>query len=177
MRLLIAILMFVASAPAAMACGGADSRCEIAGGYYLAAPPPGWDGVSKLPVVVYFHGWNGTPEGTFRNRAMVNAVHRPGALFVVPWAGRRYWRTTRAGRAAAGRDARAAVASLIACLRARWPRDPGRSPAAPTSGSSLRPQKERPNGMTRTSLTPRHGSSPAIPPLLSNTGNRSSSNM
>ena len=58
----IALILALFTAQAALACGG-DSRCEVDGGYYLAATPPDWDGISPLPLIVYFHGWNGSPEG------------------------------------------------------------------------------------------------------------------
>ena len=138
MRLAVILLMAVLAAPAAMACGGADSRCEVEGGYYLAEAPPGWDGESALPVVVYFHGWNGSPEGAFRNRAMVNAVHKRGALFVVPYARTGYWRQIGEGRAEGGRDERAYVHAVMADVAARWPVDRARTLASGFSrGASM----------------------------------------
>ena len=121
MRWLLALL-FALSPAFAMACGG-DSRCEVEAGYYLAAEPPGWDGETPLPVVVYFHGWNGSPEGTFRNRAMVNGVNSRGALFVAPFARTGYWRQIGEGRAEGGRDELAFIRSVMADIRARWPVD------------------------------------------------------
>ncbi len=83
--LLMTVVVATQTLPAAAdAPCGPGNRCEVSGGYYLASAPKDWDGVSPLPVIVYFHGWNGSPEGTFRNRAMVNGAHRRGALFVSP---------------------------------------------------------------------------------------------
>ena len=98
MRLVAWILTLLLLPAGALACGGAEDRCTVEGGYYLAAPPPDWDGSSALPVIVYFHGWNGSPEGVFRNKAMVNAANRRGALFVAPWAATGYWRQIGEGR-------------------------------------------------------------------------------
>lgn len=106
----------------AEACGGPD-RCLVAEGYYLAAPPPDWDGESPLPLVVYFHGWNSSPEGTFRNRVMVNSVHKRGALFVAPFAPNGYWRQIGQGRAEAGRDEAAFIRTVMTDLARRWPID------------------------------------------------------
>ncbi|MEM7423528.1 MAG: hypothetical protein AAF334_07375 [Pseudomonadota bacterium] len=107
----------------AEACG-AESRCEVEGGYYLAAVPDDWDRESPLAVVVYFHGWNGSPEGTFRNRAMVNGVNRRGALFVAPYARTGYWRQIGDGRAEGGRDERAFIRTVMDDIARRWPVDP-----------------------------------------------------
>ena len=129
MRAWLAILFSIAlSLPLAWASAwacGPDKSCTVEGGYYLAAEPPEWDGRSALPVVVYFHGWNGSPEGTFRNRAMVNAVTGRGALFVVPWASNGYWRQIGEGRAEGGRDELAYVRAIMADVSRRWPVDHG----------------------------------------------------
>lgn len=122
MRLLILLLFPLLTAPVAHACGGRE-RCDIDNGYYLAATPPDWDGVSPLPVVVYYHGWNGSPEGVFRNRAMVNGVNNRGALFIAPFARTGYWRQIGEGRAEGGRDELAYAHALMADIRKRWPVD------------------------------------------------------
>ena len=119
---LILILFLAALAVRAHACG-AESRCEIEGGYYLASTPPEWDGQSALPVMVYFHGWNGSPEGTFRNMAMVNGVNARGALFVAPYARTGYWRQIGEGRAEGGRDELAYIRAVMADIKRRWPVD------------------------------------------------------
>ncbi len=121
----------------ALACGP-DSQCEVDEGYYLAAPPPDWDGVSPLPLIVYFHGWNSSPEGTFRNRAMLNAAHRRGALFVSPYARTGYWRQMGEGRAEYGRDEAAYARAVAADIRKRWPIDETRTLASGFSrGASM----------------------------------------
>lgn len=135
----LAILLWAAPflAYPAHACAP-ETRCEIEGGYYIAAPPPAWDGVSALPVIVYYHGWNASPEGAFRNRAMVRAAHKRGALFVAPFAPNGYWRQIGEGRAEAGRDEAAYARALMADLQARWPIDPARTLAAGFSrGASM----------------------------------------
>ncbi|MGI9333888.1 MAG: alpha/beta hydrolase family esterase, partial [Gammaproteobacteria bacterium] len=132
-----AALLALSGLAAAVACetGG---RCEVEGGYYLAAPPPDWDGKSELPLVVYFHGWNGSPEGTFRNRAMISAVHERGAMFVAPYAHSGYWRQIGEGRAEGGRDELAYVHAVMADLERRWPIDTRRAVASGFSrGASM----------------------------------------
>lgn len=121
----------------AHACG-ATSQCVVDQGYYLAAPPPEWDGVTSLPLIVYFHGWNGSPEGTFRNRAMVNAAHKRGALFVSPYARSGYWRQMGDERAEYGRDEAAYAHAVAEDIRKRWPIDEERTLASGFSrGASM----------------------------------------
>ena len=137
MRAAWAILLLVFCGHQVMACGP-ESKCEVEGGYYLASPPPNWDGESPLPVIVYFHGWNASPEGTFRNRAMVNGANRRGALFIAPWAQTGYWRQIGEGRAEGGRDERAYIRAVMADVARRWPVDEGRTIASGFSrGASM----------------------------------------
>lgn len=123
MRIILCLLAALWAVPA-LACGGAESRCEVPGGYYLVAEPADWDGTSPLPAVVYFHGWNSAPERTFRNRAMVNGVTGRGALFVVPYAPNGYWRQMGPGRDGGGRDELAFIRAVMADVTRRWPLDP-----------------------------------------------------
>ena len=142
MRTVIAALFLLLLAPpqAARANGGCGEggRCVVSEGYYLAEAPADWDGESPLPLVVFFHGWNSSPEGMFRNRALVEGITRRGALFVAPWAQTGYWRQIGAGRAEGGRDELAYVRRVLADLGARWPLDRTRSLASGLSrGASL----------------------------------------
>ena len=117
---------------------GSGGRCTIEGGYYLAELPKDWDGKSKLALVVFFHGWSASPEGMFRNRAMVNGVTRRGAIFVAPYARTGFWRQIGEGRAEQGRDERAYVRALMADIRQRWPIDEKRTLASGFSrGASM----------------------------------------
>lgn len=111
---------------AASACGD-GARCEVTDGYYLAAAPADWDGATPLPLIVYFHGWNSSPEATFRNKAMLRAAHQRGALFVAPFAPNGYWRQIGDGRAERGRDEAAFIRGVMADIGSRWPIDPART--------------------------------------------------
>ena len=64
MRLLLTFLAVLLPS-LALPCGD-DRRCEVGGGYYLAAKPDDWDRRTPLPVVVYFHGWKGTTNSAPR---------------------------------------------------------------------------------------------------------------
>ncbi len=124
MRWILVISALIAWSPA-FACGG-DQRCEIHGGYYLAKAPADWDGQSPLPVVIFYHGWNASPEGMMKNTAMVRSVNERGALFVVAYARTGYWRQIGEGRAESGRDELAYTRALLADIKSRWPVDPDR---------------------------------------------------
>ncbi len=137
--LALAGLLTALTGPAAAedSCGD-GRRCTVEGGYYMAEPPPGWDGSAPLGLIVYFHGWNGSPEGTVRNRAMVNGAHRRDALFVSPYAPNGYWRQIGDGRAEGGRDEAAFIRAVMADVEARWPIDPDRTLASGFSrGASM----------------------------------------
>ncbi|RMF41863.1 MAG: hypothetical protein D6754_00040 [Alphaproteobacteria bacterium] len=133
---LLSLLLALLALPAT-ACGGRE-RCKVAEGYYLALPPPQWDGHTPLPVVVFIHGWNSSPEGMLRNRALIGALHRRGVMLVLPWAQRGYWRQIGPGRAEPGRDEAAYIRRIMADLARRWPIDRGRILASGFSrGASL----------------------------------------
>ena len=131
MKLAIAalFLLLLALPAGAQANGGCGEggRCVVREGYYLAEAPADWDGESALPIVVFIHGWNSSPEGMFRNRALVEGITRRGALFVVPWAQTGYWRQIGSGRAEGGRDELAYMKTLMADIERRWPVDRRRS--------------------------------------------------
>ena len=130
----LALLLLPASAHAC----DADSRCEVENGYYLAAEPDNWDGKTPLRLVVYFHGWNGTPEGTFRNRGMVKGATSRGALFVAPFARTGYWRQIGEGRAEGGRNEAAYIHAVMKDIKKRWPIDESQTLASGFSrGASM----------------------------------------
>ena len=136
-RALFAALLLLCLPHLASACGQ-DSRCDVEGGYYLAAAPEDWDGTSPLRLVVYFHGWNGSPEGAFRNRGMVRGATSRGALFVAPFAQTGYWRQIGEGRAERGRDEAAYIRAVMEDVHRRWPIDEGQTLASGFSrGASM----------------------------------------
>ncbi|WP_298819124.1 hypothetical protein [uncultured Roseibium sp.] len=122
MRVFLFIFLLFLLPQAADACGS-ETPCEIPGGYYLAAVPEDWDNKTPLRLVVYFHGWNSSPEATFRNKAMVNGATRRNALFVAPFAKTGYWRQIGDGRAESGRDEAAYIRAVLDDVRKRWPID------------------------------------------------------
>lgn len=75
----------------AAACGGEDSHCRVGKRWYHATPPPNWDGVSKLPVLIHFHGWGRKSDGVLRNNRIAKAAAEAGALLVAPQGQGRTW--------------------------------------------------------------------------------------
>lgn len=124
----------VSSAQAEQPC----ERCDVAEGYYLAAAPEGWDGVSPLPLVVFFHAWGKSPRDVMQAKALVAPLHERGALVVAPYARNGYWRQIGEGRAERGRDEAAYVRRVLRDVRRRWPIDESRILASGYSrGASL----------------------------------------
>ena len=67
----------------AHACG-VESPCSLAQGYYLNRVPAGWNGVSPLPVVVFFHGYGASAEEVMADDGLAQAMSDIGALLVAP---------------------------------------------------------------------------------------------
>ncbi|MFN3249125.1 alpha/beta hydrolase family esterase [Roseibium album] len=134
----VAIMLLLFAIPAVAKACGPETRCEVPGGYYLAAVPEDWDQKRPLSLVVYFHGWNSSPEATFRNRVMVRGATDRGALFVAPFAEKGYWRQIGQGRAERGRDEAAYIRAVMEDVRKRWPVDERRTLASGFSrGASM----------------------------------------
>lgn len=98
---------------------------RIAGGSYMAAVPAGWDGVSRLPVVVFLHGFRNTPEQVMEEYDIAKAIADAGALCIAPEGENEAWHF--AGGPRRGRDDIAFVHEVLADVRARWPTDPTRT--------------------------------------------------
>lgn len=122
MRALCFLLALLATPNTLLASENATKH-EVDEGYYLAAEPENWGGKTPLKLVVYFHGWNGSPEGTFRNKSMVRGATERGALFVSPFAQTGYWRQIGKGRAERGRDEAMYIQRVMADIKKRWPID------------------------------------------------------
>lgn len=121
--LLVALLVVLGNTPGTADTCGSGGRCAVENGYYLAELPAAWDGKRPLPLVVFFHGWNASPEDMIRNRALVNSVTRRNAIFVAPYAERGAWRQAGEGRAQSGRDELAYVKGVVEDVKRRWPVD------------------------------------------------------
>lgn len=114
------LLQVLACGPSGGPCGD-ETVCETDDGYYLAAPPEDWDGVTPLPVVIEFHGYNGTPE-----KILARDDHRQGwsdseVLWVQPAGTDGSWNLV--GPGLLGRDEVAFARQVLDDVRSRWPVD------------------------------------------------------
>lgn len=108
---------------AAAPCGGGQP-CEVAGGRYLALPPPGWDHASSLPATIFFHGWRSSAAAFARDSAFTAAFAAEGVLLVLPDGREGTW--AHQGSPSRARDELAFMDALRADLLARWRVDPDR---------------------------------------------------
>ena len=79
MRFLLALFLFLATP--AFACGP-DSDCPVGKRIYRIAMPEGWDGTSKVPAVIWSHGYRGSAEGVMRNLSMRELLSRAGFALI-----------------------------------------------------------------------------------------------
>jgi polyhydroxybutyrate depolymerase len=102
----------------ALGCA-AESRCDVAGGYYLWRAPAGWDGSAALPAIVYFHGWQGSAEDVLADTAMKKALDDAGILLIAPNGAGRTW--SYPGSPGRHRDEFAFVSAVLDDAEARLP--------------------------------------------------------
>ncbi|HZT52456.1 MAG TPA: PHB depolymerase family esterase [Stellaceae bacterium] len=79
-RAVLAALCACWLAPAA----AAQELRTLADGTYRTVDPPGWDGKSPMPLVLYLHGYGQSSSDIVGDADLVAAVTSLGALLVVP---------------------------------------------------------------------------------------------
>lgn len=163
--------------------------CEIDGpngGTYLVLEPEGWDGVSKLPVLVWFHGWQRTGSVVLKNKRVGGVTRQNGVLLVAPNGVSKSW--SMPVWSDEPRDDIAFTRNLLADVKKRWPVDEERiwisgfslggsmawyvacemgsevSAFFPVSGVFWRPHPETCSDPAR-HLTHVHGTSDTVMPL------------
>lgn len=68
-----------------------DVPCVLGGRSYHIKEPDGWDGVTPLPVLIHFHGWQRTGALPVRHQRISGATRRRGVLLVAPNGQRKTW--------------------------------------------------------------------------------------
>jgi len=116
----------LAGDPAA-ACPGSESPCAVEDGRYYVAVPDAAGG-APMPVIVWFHGWQGTGAASIGNRGFVQGWTDAGWLFVAADGREKTW--SHVGSPTQARDDVAYVRSVIEDVRRRWPVDGTRVLAA-----------------------------------------------
>jgi len=123
-------MLLALAAPAAHGAGdgaaecGPEAPCEIGNGSYHARPPSGWDRVSPLPVVIYFHGYKQSGRTVLGMKALMRAADENGILVVAPNGADGRWSVR--GAPSDLRDDIAFARDLVRDISRRWPVDPAR---------------------------------------------------
>lgn len=116
----LAFLAFLLLPGPAAACPGLEP-CEIPSGSYQAEEPSTWDGKSKLPVVIYFHGYKQSGEVVRNSKWIANPILKAGALLIAPNGLNRTW--AHQGAPSTRRDESKYFDDLLADIKSRWPID------------------------------------------------------
>jgi polyhydroxybutyrate depolymerase len=132
----IAVLVLFVLAAHAAPLRGESGLYELTSGTYRVAVPPGWDGKSRLPLLLYMHGYSQTSADVMGDGELVAAVVGSGVLLVVPDGLDRTW--SHVGSPSHARDDLAFLHAVVADARKRWPVDPARIVASGFSqGASM----------------------------------------
>lgn len=109
---------------AGCACGNEDV-CRVAGGRYFAIEPTGWDGRSRLPVILTAHGYSSSPEVFLARDDIGDPYAEAGVLWLVPEGEDGSWATRNSPESAdAGhRDDVAFLGEVLDDVAKRWPID------------------------------------------------------
>lgn len=123
----------VAAVLAAGALAGGGARAEeglytLGDGTYRAVAPPGWDGKSAVPLVLYLHGYGQSSGDITGDAELVAAVTSLGALLVVPDGVGHAW--SHVGAPRHQRDDLAFLHGVVADAERRWPVDAAKVYAA-----------------------------------------------
>ncbi len=99
----------------------APTPCPVESGDYIVVPPPGWDGKSRLSVVLFFHGAFNTARDTFDNSGLPEAAGKVGALLVLADGANRNW--SFPGKMSGPRDDFGYVDEVLDDVERRFPVD------------------------------------------------------
>ncbi|MDQ0315988.1 alpha/beta hydrolase family esterase [Amorphus orientalis] len=119
-------LSTAAAAAGTMECPDPDG-CTVDGGSYRAYMPADLDGKSALPVLVYFHGWQGSAEGVMKNEGLKAAADELGVLLIAPDGADKTW--SFPGSPSQERDETAFVDAVMDDVADRFPIDPDKTVA------------------------------------------------
>jgi polyhydroxybutyrate depolymerase len=115
-----------------MACD-ARTPCAVDGGEYFVSLPEGWNGRDPAPLVVFFHGYNGSAEDVMSDEPLRRLLSEAGAILVAPQGAvdqRSVHTWSFPGGQKLPRDDFAFVADVVKDARKRWPIDARRTLAS-----------------------------------------------
>lgn len=128
LTIIVAALLLVCGAASPVFAQGCDGPCTIDGpdgGTYEVLEPDGWDGVSKLPVLVWFHGWQRTGKYVLGNKRTGGVTRKKGVLLIAPNGVGKSW-SMPVWKERDRRDDLAFTRKLLADVKRRWPIDENR---------------------------------------------------
>ncbi len=106
-----------------------EAPCVIETGDYHMMTPPGWDGTSPLPALVWFHGHNSKASSIFRSGGLRSDFVNEGYALIAPNGAKRGGSNTQSwpGRiTSTGRDDVAFTLAVLEDAKTRLPIDPER---------------------------------------------------
>lgn len=108
---------------AAQTCGDLETPCEMPNGTYHMRLPADWNGTDALPVLIFYHGHNGTGRSILGNGGLVTDFSDYGYLLIAP---NGEGRSHPARASSTGRDDVAYSLDILDDLETRLPIDRGR---------------------------------------------------
>ncbi|MGR3500823.1 alpha/beta hydrolase family esterase [Pseudaestuariivita sp.] len=88
MRIVMVLLLLLPLR--AFACTG-QTACSLPEGSYHVREPDGWDGVTPLPVLLHFHGWQRQGTLIVNHARIAGHTRRRGVLLIAPNGPGRSW--------------------------------------------------------------------------------------
>ncbi|MDU8943955.1 CE1 family esterase [Ovoidimarina sediminis] len=116
MRVFLFVLLLLARPALAAEGCHADVTCQLGDRSYHVLTPDGWDGVTPLPVLMHFHGWQRQGTLIVKHQRISGATRRRGVLLVAPNGERKTWDFWRPG----SKDV-AFGAAVLEDVRKRYP--------------------------------------------------------
>ncbi len=114
-----AVLLLMAALAAPARAQAPCETCALPGGTYHTATPPGWDGHTKLRLLVFLHGYKGKGTDITTDPNIAGIANRLGFLVAAPDGLHDGW--TFPGSPHAERDDVAFLHAVAADAAARWP--------------------------------------------------------
>lgn len=86
-------LIWATATPASQPSGRChqDTPCQLGDRTYNVREPDNWDGITPLPVLLYFHGWQRTGALPVKHGRISGATRRRGVLLLAPTGRNRTW--------------------------------------------------------------------------------------
>ena len=117
---LLGSVLALALITTARACD-ATTPCEVSNGSYLVRTPPGWNGKSSLPMIIFFHGAFSDAKDSMSRADVTAAAASVGALLVAAEGANKNWAFP--GKMSTQRDDFAYVNAVLDDVERRYPID------------------------------------------------------